>query len=109
MPTWIQHPITGKLIPKNEYLRPENNAPFVMGDIQSFVSPIDGSVISDRRHLREHNTRHGVTDTRDYGAGWFEKKAQEREAQKQFNTESCRRSRIDDIQRAISQHERRGR
>ena len=34
----------------------------IHGDIQSFVSPVDGSVISDRRQLREHNKRNGVVN-----------------------------------------------
>ena len=108
MPTWIQHPVTGKLIPKEEYQRPENNAPFIQGDLQTFVSPIDGSVISDRRRLREHNLRHGVTDSRDYSDAWYEKKKHERAAIINGENKKSKSERIDDIQRAISQLERRG-
>lgn len=35
----------------------------VMGDLESFVSPIDGSVVSGRAGLREHCKKHGVVPT----------------------------------------------
>lgn len=35
----------------------------VMGDLESFVSPIDGSVVSGRVALREHCKKHGVVPT----------------------------------------------
>jgi hypothetical protein len=34
----------------------------IHGDIKSFVSPVDGSVISDRKQLREHNKRNNVVN-----------------------------------------------
>ena len=33
----------------------------IMPDIQEFRSPVDGSLISSRSHLRHHNRAHGVT------------------------------------------------
>jgi hypothetical protein len=36
------------------------DAPMVMGDIKSFVSPVDKTVISSRSQLREHERAHGV-------------------------------------------------
>jgi hypothetical protein len=35
----------------------------VMGDLESFTSPIDGSVVSGRAGLREHCKKHGVVPT----------------------------------------------
>jgi hypothetical protein len=35
----------------------------VMGDIQDFVSPIDGTVVSGRAGLREHCLKHNVVPT----------------------------------------------
>ena len=66
MPSWVQDRVTGKLIPKEEYRKPEVNAPTVIGDVEDFVSPITREVISDRGQLRRHNKKHGVTDYRDY-------------------------------------------
>jgi hypothetical protein len=34
----------------------------IHGDIKSFVSPVDGSVITDRRQLREHNKKNNVVN-----------------------------------------------
>ena len=54
-----------KLIPIEE-AAPLDSKPVglqFMPDIAApFVSPIDGTVISSRAHLREHNRRNGVVD-----------------------------------------------
>ena len=62
---WIQHPITNKLVPANEYVRPKEAGHYVHGDIQAFVSPVDGTVISDRKKLRDHNIRNNVVHADD--------------------------------------------
>ena len=41
------------------------HGPTLITDIppeQAFVSPVDGSLITSRTELREHNARNGVTD-----------------------------------------------
>jgi hypothetical protein len=38
---------------------------FVQGDIQPFVSPVDGSIVSSNAGLRDHNRQHGVTNDPD--------------------------------------------
>ena len=65
--TWVQHPITHKLIPKDEYVRPTTTLHSVHGDIEAFVSPVDGTVISSRRQLRDHNARLGVVSQAEFG------------------------------------------
>lgn len=107
MARFIQHPITHKLIPADEYEPPSKKMHYVHGDIESFVSPIDKSVITGRSHLREHNNKHGVTNIRDYGENYFERKAHERRDEMQGTTKKQRIERIDDIQRAMHQLERR--
>ena len=42
-----------------------NRSPTVMGDLDSFVSPIDGSVVRGRAGLREHCKKHHVVPTAD--------------------------------------------
>jgi hypothetical protein len=101
MPKWIQDPITRKLIPAQEYRAAKENLHYVHGDLESFVSPIDGSVISDRGHLRAHNKKHGVTNPRDYGQDYFEKKAYERQDALKGTSKKARAERIEDIQRAF--------
>lgn len=100
MPSWVQDPKTGKLIPKAEYHR-EQSLRMVMADIEPFVSPVDGSVIGSRSKLREHNKRHGVTDMRDYGDGYFERKAHERDNELHASTARQRRERCEAISESI--------
>ena len=78
--SFVQHPETGKMVPRSEYVRPANGREYaaVHGDIDSFVSPIDGSVIDDRGKLREHNKRHGVTNAADYSPEFLQKRRQDR-------------------------------
>ena len=61
--------------------RSEQNLPgaAIHGDIQAFVSPVDGTIISDRKQLREHNTRNGVVNSAEFSQGWLDKKARERQ------------------------------
>jgi hypothetical protein len=97
---------TLKLVPKEEfYSRQRVGAPCVHGDIDSFVSPVDGSIIGSRSDLREHNKKHGVTDMRDYGENYFQKKQAEREAILSGKSRSERQGRIDAIQEAIYKSE----
>lgn len=42
-----------------------NRSATVMGDLESFTSPIDGTVVSGRAGLREHCKKHGVVPTAD--------------------------------------------
>jgi hypothetical protein len=60
--TWVQHPVTGKLIPKDEYVRPSNADFHIMPDIQDYKSVIDGSVITSRSRHREHLKRHDCVE-----------------------------------------------
>lgn len=57
--SWVQCPVTLKLIPKEEYAPGGHNGPFVMGDIQPYKSMITGEMITSRSqhrvHLRQHN------------------------------------------------------
>lgn len=55
----------GKLVDKRfaEPLQPKGSAAFMaMRDISERVSPVDGSVITSRPQLIEHNRRNGCTD-----------------------------------------------
>jgi len=82
----------------------------VHGDIQSFVSPIDGTVISDRKQLREHNKRHNVVNTQEFGTEHWERKAKERADlyEGRRSTQQVQRDR-EQIHEIIMRHERNGR
>jgi hypothetical protein len=58
--------------------RESRESHFIHGDIDPFVSPVDGSVISDRRQLEEHNKRHGVVNASEFSDEYYAKKAEER-------------------------------
>lgn len=60
--TWVQDPITHKLIPKEEYVPRGPSGPFVMGDISPYQSMITGEVIQGRRQHREHLKQHGCIE-----------------------------------------------
>lgn len=64
--SWVQDRHTGKLIPKDEYYasRPASGTA-VLGDMQAFVSPIDGKVVEGRVAFREHCLKHNVVPTAD--------------------------------------------
>ena len=104
MAKWRQDSKTGKLIPIeewNEGVHGRNGtSAAVHGDIQSFVSPVDGSVISDRRQLREHNKRNNVTSAEDFSPEYYNREKQKREDFYQGKT-----SRKETFQRRQELHE----
>jgi hypothetical protein len=104
MPSWVQDPKTGKLIPKELYQREETQRVLIQGDIEPFISPIDGTTITSRSVLREHNRKHGVTNMRDYGENWFKRKAEERRAELRFETAAAKQERIAALNEAIEKH-----
>ena len=79
---WVQrlNEETGKyeMVPRDEAARRVDMGHAVHGDIQAFVSPVDGSVISDRKALREHNKRNGVVSAGEFSKEFYEGKAKER-------------------------------
>ena len=104
MPRWIQDSETGKLIPAEEYHAQDNDAPLIQGDIEPFVSPVDGSVISSRSQLRRHNAQHGVTDSRDYSPEFLAKRSKERDDALTGNTPQAKKERIEALKHAADQH-----
>ena len=101
MPSWVQDPKTGKLIPKEEYHKVEVNAPYVHGDLESFVSPVTREVISDRAQLRRHNKKHGITDSRDYSEDFRMKKSTERNNTMIGNTPQAKAERLKLLDQAL--------
>ncbi len=50
----------------------------LIGDIESFRSPVDGSIITDRAQLREHNKRNNVVNSAEFSPEHYKLKAAER-------------------------------
>jgi len=91
----------GKLVPRETYQRERVNSPMIMKPLESFVSPIDGQVISCRSQLAAHNKKHGVTNSADYSGGYIEQRARERNA---AGERYLKESRVIDIHKAIQKH-----
>ena len=108
--SWVRHPETGKMVPKSEYTPTLRGSPCpaILKGMEEFVSPIDGSRISDRGQLRRHNEKHGVANPGEYGANngakYFERKAAERQSVLDGNTPKAKRERVDTIKQAMHQH-----
>jgi hypothetical protein len=47
---------------------------YIMKPIEPFKSNIDGTIISDRKQLGEHNKRNGVTNSADYSESYMNNK-----------------------------------
>ena len=60
--SYVQDPVTLKLIPKDEYIPRGPSGPFVMADIQPYRSMVTGEMIMGRRQHREHLRQHGVIE-----------------------------------------------
>lgn len=84
--------------------RSEPAAPLVMGDIPPFVSTVDGSIISGRAALREHNKRHGVTNAADFTHEW--ERAAEKRAEFFAGKSFDRHERIEALKYAYEKHRR---
>jgi hypothetical protein len=79
---FVQDPETHKMVPAEDYQGRGSTEQYaaIHAGIDAFVSPIDGKVIDDRGKLREHNRRHGVTNSADYSNGYIEGRARNRNA-----------------------------
>ncbi len=49
----------------------------IIPDIEPFVSPISGDIITTRSQLRQHNKDNGVTNSEDYSDKYFKDKQAE--------------------------------
>ena len=113
MARWVQ--VWNEELGKSEFIpvgggHAGDSGAAIHGPIEPFVSPVDGSVISDRRQLREHNKRHGVVNLHEFGTDHWDNKRKERErfyTGKHTKEESLARKR--EIYEIINHHERQGR
>ena len=77
----IHDPETGKyrLVEITVGQKEGQAAPNVRGDVESFVSPIDGTVISGRKAMMDHCKKHNVVPAQEFSAEHYAAKAKERE------------------------------
>jgi len=70
---------TSRFEPRDEAARQNSMGLAIHGDIEAFVSPVDGSIITDRKALREHNKRNNVVSSSEFDQGFLDRKRKERE------------------------------
>ena len=78
--SYVQDPKTLKLVPKDEYYasESENKANYAIhGEIEPFISPVDGTLIDDRAKLRAHNKRNNVENVADADVSYMKQRYQE--------------------------------
>jgi hypothetical protein len=108
MTTFKHDPDTGKFITLGEWEQKHGKSPKrskakgLGSDIESFVSPIDGTVVTGRASLREHNERNGVTNIADYDAGYFEKRGKEMKAEATGDTVEAKQERCQLIDKTLN-------
>ncbi len=102
--SWIQCPVTNKLIPRDEYISPKVNRSASVQSFEGFVSPVDGTNISCPSKLREHNKRNGVTNVQDYGKGYFDRRGKEKYNDMIGNTRAAKQQRVDTIKAAMQKY-----
>ena len=70
---------TSTFVPVDAAARRNDMSAVVRGDIEPFVSPIDGSIISGTKQMRDHYKHHDVVPTAEFSPEFLEKKRKERE------------------------------
>lgn len=110
MTTYKHDPDTGEFLPLAEWEEKhgkEARRSTVRGlgsDIEAFVSPIDGLVVSGRAALREHNKKHNVTNIADYSPGYFEKRGKEMKAEATGQTPEAKKERCQLIDKTLNHY-----
>lgn len=99
------NPATKEMELVNEPI-PRDRGILICPDIAPFKSIVDGTAITGRRALREHNKRNDVTFTEDFRGDW-ERKRKERDSMYSGDTRFDRQRRIEHIKQAIEQNTRR--
>jgi hypothetical protein len=100
--TYVYDPVQEKMVVKGT--QTHNNLSATVQGFKDFKSPIDGSIIGDRKQLAAHNLRHGVTNIADYGEQHFHKKGMERREILDSKSETNRRGRREELHKQFRNH-----
>ena len=101
-----QNPKTLEMELISDNTAPRHRGILICPDIEPFKSVVDGTTITGRRALREHNKRNDVTFTEDFKGEW-ETKRKERDTMYSGDPKFDRQRRIEHLKRAVDQHTRR--
>lgn len=104
--SWVWDSGQNKLVPRDEYTGPNAGDEFagMLKPLDPFTSPVDGTVITCRSKLRDHNRKHGVTNVADYGEGYFERRGKEKYNDMTGNTREAKNERVETIKAAMRKH-----
>lgn len=69
--TFVYDHELGRVVPRHESVKKAAGMQ-IIGEIESFRSPVTGEVISNRRELKNHNRQHEVVDRREMQGHKFE-------------------------------------
>lgn len=94
-----------ELISEPQGKRPSRGV-LICPDISPFKSVVDGSVITGRRALREHNKRNDVTFSEDFKGEWGSKR-KVRDSMYSGDPKFDRQRRLEAIKHAVETHTRR--
>lgn len=91
--SWVQHPITGELIPAEEYVRPSTRAHYVIGDdMPATRSMADGQIYTSKSKFREATRRAGCVEVGNESNAVFNAKKREAPSPKQAIIDACDRA-----------------
>lgn len=102
--TYVYNPKTEKMEEVTAH-RANRSGVLIMGDIEPFKSSVDGTVITGRKSLRDHNKRHGVTNPADFKNEW-KQKAEERKKIFTPGSGFDKQRRVEHIRAALERHSR---
>jgi hypothetical protein len=100
------NPATKEMEQISESVGQRDRGILICPDIAPFKSVVDGTIITGRSKLREHNKRNDVTFSEDFRGDW-ERKGKERDSMYSGDPKFDRQRRVEHIKNAVEQHTRR--
>jgi len=100
--TYVLDQVTRELVEKRYSYTPQTS--YIQGDIEPTVSPVDGTIISSRSKLREHNVKNGVVPYEEFGDAYFARAKEERWKRSQGLTPQDKKDRIETLKYAYEKH-----
>lgn len=101
-----QNPKTLEMELVSDNTQPRDRGILICPDIEAFKSSVDGTIITGRRALREHNKRNDVTNPADFRNHWDDRR-KERDSMYSGDSKFDRKRRIEAIRHAVDQNTRR--
>lgn len=100
------NPKTKEMELVSESIGTKSRGILICPDISPFKSVVDGTIITGRSKLREHNKRNDVTFTEDFRGDW-DRSRKERDSMFSGDPKFDRKRRVEAVKNAVEQHTRR--